>query len=105
MIEGVIAALGSAIEEIVAGRDDVERVADGEAVELRRSGRPFVRIEPAGISFLVGEGIAAAARRTPGVSASASGPAWAAFHPASLDRFALDRATSWTELAWRRATD
>lgn len=103
MSDGVAAALASAIDEAAAGLEGVDRVAQGAVVELRRDGRPFARVEPEGASFRVGTAIAVAAMRTPGVTASALGNDWVELHPGTLDRFALDRATSWTELAWRLA--
>ena len=105
MTDGVAAALAATVEGVADALADVERVGDGRAVELRRAGRAFARLEPAGVSFRLAAPIAAAAMRTPGAAATALGADWVAFHPGRLDRFALDRATSWTELAWRHAAD
>jgi antitoxin (DNA-binding transcriptional repressor) of toxin-antitoxin stability system len=93
------AVLGPAAGELAG----VERVAVGEAVELRRSGRPFARLEPAGAAFRLDAVLVPAALRTPDTSTSPLGPEWVAFAPAVIDGFAVDRASAWLEAAWRRA--
>ena len=107
MTDGVTGGLGDAIGLVAARLPGIERVDDPVrgAVELRRGGLPFVRLEPDVIHFRLDPTIAAAARRTPGVAASAAGAGWVAFRPSTLDRFSLDRAAAWTELAWRLSGD
>jgi hypothetical protein len=103
--DGVTAALVAAVETAAADLDGIDRTDEGGVVELRRAGRAFARLDPSGPAFrLVGE-LGAAALRTPGATASSFGRGWVAFDPGILDRFALDRATSWLELAWRHAAD
>jgi len=102
---GVVGALAAVIDEAVRGLEEVEWVDDRGAVELRRAGRAFVCVEPQGASFRLGVAVAAAALRTPGAGRSSRGHEWVRLDPARLDRSALDRATSWTELAWRHAVD
>lgn len=96
-------SLRSVLEPVAAGLQDVERVAVGDAVELRRSGRPFARLEPAAAAFRLDAVLVPAALRTPDTAASPLGPDWVAFAPAIVDGFAVDRASAWLEAAWRRA--
>jgi hypothetical protein len=103
--DGIRDGLTEAVIEVAAGLPGVDRV-DGPAhglAELRRDGRAFIRVESGAVHFRLDPSIAAAARRTAGVSASDAGPGWVAFRPSSLDRFSLDRASAWTALAWRLA--
>jgi len=90
------------------------RAPDGEAPEVqqttggaayRRSGRPFAIVRSRSLDIRLRPDVAEAARRTPDVTASEQGPAWVRFTPATLDRYALDRATAWFEFGWRHAAD
>jgi len=103
--EGVAAALVAAVEAAAADLEGIDRADHGGVAELRRAGRAFVRLDASGPAFRLGAAVTAAALRTPGATPSSSGDGWVAFHPSTLDRFALDRATSWLELAWRHAAD
>ena len=96
-------SLRAALEAAAAALADVERVADGGVIELRRSGRAFARLEIEGAAFRLDRVIAPAALRTPDTSASPLGPEWVVFAPAVVDAFAVDRASAWLEAAWRRA--
>ncbi len=91
------------VEAAVAGLADVDRTATGDAVELRRSGRPFARVEPGAVLFRLDRLLTPAALRTPDTSAVPFGPDWVAFAPGVVDGSAIDRATAWLEAAWRRA--
>jgi hypothetical protein len=95
-------SLRATLEAAAAALGDVDRAA-GETIELRRAGRPFARISDSAAAFRLDPTLAAAALRTPDTSASPLGREWVAFAPATIDRFALDRAVAWLEAAWRRA--
>jgi hypothetical protein len=47
--------------------------------------------------------VAKAALATPDTRPSSRGAGWVNFTPATVDRFALDRAGAWIRLAYRRA--
>lgn len=96
-------SLRAVLEEAVAQLADVERVPAGDAMELRRSGRSFARLEPAAAAFRLDTVLVPAALRTPDTAPSSLGPDWVAFAPPVVDGFALDRAIAWLEAAWRRA--
>ena len=68
-------------------------------------GRPFATLDVTGAiaSFRLDTELAAAARRTPDVSASSSGPEWVEFRPSAWDEHAADRAAAWFLAAYRRA--
>ncbi len=106
MDDGVERAIQEVVDEAAAELADVERVAlaDGTA-ELRRGGRAFLVSAPDRVEFRLTGDVAIAARRTPGVLSSPRGERWIIFEPVTLDRFALDRAVSWTGFAWRVAPD
>ena len=65
--------------------------------------RPIASVEGPVASFRIGREIGAAARNTPDASASALGPDWVAFQPATLDGHARDRAVAWLAAAHRLA--
>ncbi len=54
-------------------------------------------------TFRLDRELAAAARRTPDVSASLRGPEWVEFRPSAPDDHAADRAAAWFLAAFRRA--
>jgi hypothetical protein len=83
--------------------EDVERIETGDVLELRRGGVEFARFDTRGAGFRVGRPVVTAAIRTPGAEASDLGADWVGFRPETADRFALDRAIAWVEVAWRRA--
>ncbi len=78
--------------------------SDG-SIAWQVGGVDFSVVDPTGmaVSFRLDPELAAAAQRTPDVSASALGPAWVRFQPALLDDHAEDRALAWFEAAYRRA--
>ncbi len=96
-------ALRGALDERATATDGVERVASGEAVEYRLRGRAVVVADPGSISFRVGGAVAAAAARTADARISGRGADWVELVPAAADRFALDRARAWFDLAVRNA--
>ena len=98
-------SLGEAIEVLAARLPAVKRVQQGDGTEFSVAGQPFARLDGVEASFRIGSDIVRAAVRTDGTRASALGADWIAFSPLRFDRYALDRATSWFELAARRATE
>ena len=91
------------LDVIAAGLDEVERTMADEGVGYARAGRPFAHVRGSSASFLLASGVAAAALRTPGVSASPRGPGWVSLDISAGDRFTADRARAWFESAWRLA--
>ena len=66
--------------------------------------RPFAIAQVDGsASFLLDLDIAAAAARTPGVTASARGPGWVELRVQDVDPHTVDRAAAWFAAARRRA--
>ncbi len=104
-MDGLGVALREVVEEAASELDGADHVVDGDRIELRRDGHPFVILADDAAEFLLGPDVAAAALRTPGVTPSGRGAGWIHFRLEELDRFSLDRAASWTALAWRRAAD
>jgi hypothetical protein len=87
---------------------DIEPEADaGGETSWRRGTTTFAALDATGLvaSFRLDQTLAAAAQRTPDVSASSRGPVWVEFSPSELDGHALDRATAWFQAAHRRAGD
>jgi hypothetical protein len=95
--------LAEAIDRLAGELDEVRRRTVGTAVEYDRGGMLFAVREPGRLSVRLREDIAAAALRTPDTAASDRGAEWVALAPAVADSFAIDRATSWFETAWRFA--
>ncbi len=96
-------SLRSVLEGTLARLTDVERITDGDGLELRRAGRAFARLEGDAASFRLDRVLAPAALRTPDTSPSPLGPEWVLFAPSTLDGPAVDRAAAWLEAAWRRS--
>jgi hypothetical protein len=98
---------GLGLAELVAARaeaaGDVEPVALGDRTEFRRSGRTFAVLLGDALEVDLGRAVAGAALRTPDVAPSDRGVDWVVFRPATLDRFASDRAGAWFDAAHRRA--
>ena len=67
-------------------------------------GRPFAVLSGDTLEFRLDPIVGAAARRTPGTTASSRGDDWVAFRPAELDQYAEDRLRAWFAAAYRRAT-
>ena len=100
-LAGLLTSLAD--ERSTADPQDCERHDLGGTVEYRMRGRPFAAASDASAEFRLRPEVAKAAVRTPDVRLSDRGPEWVAFTPTSLDRYALDRLTSWFEFAWRHA--
>jgi hypothetical protein len=93
-----------ALDAVAIGQTQVaRRPTPGGGVEYLRGGRPFAAVEVEEASFLLAPSVAAAALRTPDVTASRRGPGWVTLRPAVLDGHAIDRATAWLESAWRHS--
>ncbi len=103
-------SLAALLSDLAAAQDvpdpqELERHDVGATVEYLRTGRPFATASDEAAEFRLRPDIASAAVRTPDVRPSDRGPEWVTFTPGSLDRYALDRLTSWFDFAWRHATD
>ena len=98
-------SIGEAIEGLAAAATGVERAQSGQGVEFQIAGQPFARLGGSEASFRIGSDIVRAALRTDGTRASPLGADWITFSPLRFDRYALDRATAWFELAARRASE
>ena len=96
-------SLPSLVVAVTDGLADVERVEAKDEVTWARSGHPFAALAGDLLEVRLQEPVARAALRTPDTSASARGEGWVRFAPASLDRYAADRARAWIESAWRHA--
>ena len=97
--------LEDVLDDLTQEFSDVERRTDGSSVDYVVGAVSFARLTGTTAHFRLRPEIAAAAVRTPAVEVSPLGPEWVAFHPASLDQYALDRAQSWFELGHRLAAE
>jgi len=95
-------SLDERVEAVVEDLDGVERTRDGEAVTYAVAGHPFAVLMPDVLEVVLEPAVATAALRTGDTVASSRGPGWVAFTPATIDRFALDRAEAWLRSAHRR---
>lgn len=102
--EAVDGTLAQVLSELAAADPSIEVRANGTVVEYVVGGMAFARAEGSTASFRLRPEIAAAAARTDGTRPSPLGPGWVAFTPRRFDRYALDRATAWFELALRLAS-
>jgi hypothetical protein len=85
--------------------EDAEATTDpGGATTWSRGGQAFAVLGADGAvaEFALDPSVAAAATRTPDVTASARGRGWVSFRPVSLDDHGRDRARAWFESAHRR---
>ncbi len=96
-------SLDERVEAVVADLDGVERVRDGESVTYRAGGTAFAVLMADVLEVALDPVVAKAALRTANTLPSPRGKGWIAFTPASIDRFALDRAEAWVRSAHRRA--
>lgn len=102
---GPIAGLLEALAEREVTAADVERHRVGAMLEFRVAGRTAVVAGPDALELRLDARIARAAAGTPDAALSPRGPEWVRFAPTALDRFALDRALSWFDLALKRAAE
>jgi hypothetical protein len=104
-VEDVEETLDERVEAVLEDLDGITRRRDGEAVLLMTgTGRVFAVLGDDLLEVGLDAPVAAAALRTPDTRPSPRGAGWIAFAPATIDRFALDRAEAWVRLAHRRAT-
>lgn len=96
-------SLDERVEAVVEDLEVVERLRDGESVTYRLRGRPFAVLLPDALEVALEPAVAKAALRTANTLASPRGKGWIAFTPATIDRFALDRAEAWIRSAHRFA--
>ena len=96
----VSGSLAEVIEALAAASPGVERQVNGATIFSVR-GKPIARLDGDWASFRLLPEVVHAALRTDGTRTGSLGPEWIAFRPARFDRYALDRATSWFELAVR----
>lgn len=101
--QAVSGTLAQVLADLAAADPSIEARASGTVIEYIAGGVAFARAEGPTASFRLRPEIAAAAARTDGTRASPLGPGWVAFTPRRFDRYALDRAIAWFELALRLA--
>ena len=97
--------IADVLEDLAEDYGDVEARTDDAGVDYLVGARSFARLAGTTAHFRLRTEIVAAALRTPAAVASPLGPEWVAFHPASLDQYALDRVQSWFELGHRLAAE
>jgi hypothetical protein len=95
--------LGEAIERLADEMDGIHRHDAGTVVEFLRGANVFAVREGPRVSFRLRPEVIAAALRTPDTGISVRGSEWITLQPRVVDGFALDRALSWFESAWRFA--
>lgn len=101
---------GGSLEVFVldnAGRLDDAAVfrARGDSHEVVVLDTLVAVVEPGALEVRLRPAVAAAALRTPDVSASRRGPGWVRFEPVALDDSARDRALAWLESSIRLAAE
>ena len=96
--------LDERVEAVIDDLGGVERTRDGDARRFAVGGRAFATLSGDRLEAALDAAVAKAALRTPDTAASPAGAGWIVFSPASVDRYALDRAEAWIRLAHRRAS-
>jgi hypothetical protein len=92
--------IGAVIEEL----GDVTRTREGDQLRLAADGRVFALVGADVLEVALEGPVARAALATPDTRASSRGAGWVLFSPATVDRFALDRAEAWVRFAYLRAS-
>jgi hypothetical protein len=98
-------SLDDLVATAIADLGSVERRTTDGATVFARAGRQFGAATADMLEVRLDPRVAAAALRTPDTTPSTRGPGWVSFAPATLDRYAVDRATAWLEHGWRHALD
>ncbi len=93
------------IEQAATSIAGLARQAEPEGVRYALAGVPFAVVAGDRAAFRLRPDVAEAALQMPDVHASPRGPGWVELAPATLDRFALDRAMSWFAAAARYAAE
>ena len=96
--------LREALAQAASGLPGVHQDQDGERIEWSAGGRPFATLSGDAAEFRLQLLVARAALGTPDTATSRRGREWISFRPAEVDRYAVDRATSWLASAHRHAT-
>jgi len=98
-----IPSLAEAIDRLADELDEIHRHGAGQVVEYVRGATPFAAREGDTVSFRLRPEVVAAGLRTADTALSMRGHDWITLKPSVVDGFALDRALSWFESAWRLA--
>lgn len=96
--------LGELLVEEAAAAEDVVVAARESASEVTAGGHVVAVIHTDALEVRLRPAVVLAALRTPDVEAGARGRDWIRFAPATLDEFAIDRATAWLASAIRLGT-
>jgi hypothetical protein len=102
--EAVDETLAERVAAVIADLDPVERRPGADGVAFAADGSVFAFLGDGRLEAGLDPAIATAALRTADTTRSPRGAGWVVFRPASVDRFALDRAEAWVRSAHRRAT-
>jgi hypothetical protein len=97
--------LAELIASLAADLPAARTSSTGARTEWRRGGVPFASLDGQAVELRLAPAIAAAALNTPDTTPSPRGTPWIRFAPQELDGHAIDRATAWFGLAYRRATE
>ncbi len=96
--------LREALADAAMALPGVQQSQDGDRIEWSAGGRPFATFSDGAAEFRLQPLVGRAALGTPDTATSRRGREWIAFRPADVDRYAVDRATSWLASAHRHAT-
>ena len=96
-------SLRSLVAELGSGWPDARAVVRDDETEWSRGGVLFGVVGDAALEVRLDPAVGAAALRTPDATRSSRGEPWVRFAPRQLDGHAVDRATAWFGLAYRRA--
>ncbi len=96
-------SLSEAIDRLADELGEIHRHESGTLVEYVRGATVFAARQGNIVSFRLRPEVAGAALRTADTVRSSRGSAWVTLQPREVDGFALDRALSWFESAWRLA--
>jgi hypothetical protein len=96
--------LAALFAERAAALPDVRSASSAAVTEWSREGVVFATLAGQAAELRLDPAIASAAIKTPDTSHSTRGMPWVRFAPRTLDGHAIDRATAWFDLAYRRAS-
>jgi hypothetical protein len=95
--------LAALVAELAVDLPDARPATAGGRIEWTRGGATFAVLDGGALEVRLDPAIASAALRTPDTTLSSRGLPWVRFAPGELDGQAIDRATAWFGLAYRRA--
>ena len=101
--EGIPQDMVELLEETADLDDPVEVSVGADGTTYLLGGRPFAWARALAFEVQLGPDIAAAALRTPDVSASTRGAGWIRLEPTVVEDHAADRVVAWFEMARRIA--